>query len=101
MRNISKRIIQIIIIQVYAICRQRKFWRKRSRYSENVKYEFLASEISLKKRHTYELNVDKINTVDDCKKILKFLCDLTMGQLPSLPEGIEYGGFSEVSNYFD
>ena len=45
----------------------------------------------------YELNLDKINSVDDCKKILKFLCGLV---IKSLPEGVEYGGFSEVSDYF-
>lgn len=46
----------------------------------------------------YELNLDKINSVDDCKKILKFLCGLV---IKSLPEGVEYGGFSEVSDYFN
>lgn len=45
----------------------------------------------------YELNLDKINSVDDCKKILKFLCKLA---IKPLPEGVEYGGFSEVSEYF-
>ena len=52
---------------------------------------------NLKTYHLYELNLDKINTVDDCKKILKFLCDLS---IKPLPDGIEYGGYSEVSNYF-
>lgn len=65
------------------------------------KYKVLASGDLLGNHHTYELNVDKINTVDDCKKVIKFLCDLTMSQLPPLPEGMEYRGFSEVSNYFD
>ena len=46
----------------------------------------------------YELNLDRINSVDDCKKILKFLCELTIKPLPS---DIEYGGFSEVSKYFN
>ena len=45
----------------------------------------------------YELNLDKVNTMDDCKKILKFLCQLI---IKPLPEGVEYGGFSEVSDYF-
>ena len=51
---------------------------------------------NLRTYHLYELNLDKINTVDDCKKILKFLCDLS---IKPLPDGVEYGGFSEVSNY--
>ena len=46
----------------------------------------------------YELNLDKINSIDDCKKILKFLCELTIKPLPS---DIEYGGFGEVSEYFN
>ena len=45
----------------------------------------------------YKLNLDKVNTVDDCKKILKFLCGLA---IKPLPKGVEYGGFSEVSDYF-
>ena len=45
----------------------------------------------------YELNLDKIKSVDDCKKILKFLCGLAIKPLPS---DLEYGGFSEVSDYF-
>lgn len=46
----------------------------------------------------YELNLDKINSIDDCKKILKFLCELTIKPLPS---DIEYVGFDEVSEYFN
>lgn len=46
----------------------------------------------------YELNLDRINSIDDCKKILKFLCELTIKPLSS---DIEYGGFSEVSEYFN
>lgn len=45
----------------------------------------------------YKLNLDKINSVDDCKKILKFLCGLA---IKPLPDGVEYDGFSEVSDYF-
>ena len=45
----------------------------------------------------YELNLNKVKTVDDCKKILKFLCQLT---IKPLPEGVDYGGFEEVSEYF-
>lgn len=52
---------------------------------------------NLKSHHVYELNLDKINTFDDCKKILKFLCNLA---IKPLPDGVEYGGFSEVSEYF-
>lgn len=46
----------------------------------------------------YELNLDKIENLEDCKKILKFLCELS---IKPLPQGIEYGGFSEVEKYFD
>lgn len=44
------------------------------------------------------LNLDKIENLEDCKKILKFLCELS---IKPLPQGIEYGGFSEVEKYFD
>lgn len=44
------------------------------------------------------LNLDKIENLEDCKKILKFLCKLS---IKPLPQGIEYGGFSEVEKYFD
>lgn len=46
----------------------------------------------------HELNIDKIKDIDDCKKILKFLCNLS---IKPLPNGIEYCGFSEVEQYFD
>lgn len=48
-------------------------------------------------RH-YELNLDKINSIDDCKKILKFLCDLV---IKPTPEGVSYNGFEEVEQYFE
>jgi len=48
------------------------------------------------KNHT--LNMDKIESLEDCKKILKFLCDLSINPLP---EGVEYGGFSAVEKYFN
>lgn len=44
------------------------------------------------------LNLNKIENLEDCKKILKFLCELS---IKPLPQGIEYGGFSEVEKYFD
>ena len=44
------------------------------------------------------LNTDKVENLEDCKKLLKFLCGIAM---KSLPSGIEYGGFSEVEKYFD
>lgn len=46
----------------------------------------------------YYLNIDKINSIDDCKKILKFLCDLT---IKPTPEGIYYNGFEDVEEYFE
>lgn len=45
----------------------------------------------------YTLNLDKVNSIDDCKKILNFLCKLTIKPLPC---DVEYGGFSEVEEYF-
>jgi len=45
----------------------------------------------------YELNLDKVNSIDDCKKVLKFLSDLT---IKPLLDGIEYNGFSEVKEYY-
>lgn len=45
----------------------------------------------------YNLNLDKINTIDDCKKILKFLCQTTIKPLRS---DLEYTNFSEVRDYF-
>lgn len=45
----------------------------------------------------YDLNLDSVNSVDDCKKILKFLCGLA---IKPLPDGVEYGGFNEVREYF-
>lgn len=44
------------------------------------------------------LNTDKIKDLEDCKKLLKFLCNLSV---KPLPRGVEYNGFSEVKEYFD
>lgn len=54
--------------------------------------------ITGQKMQTYELNLDKVNSVDDCKKILKFLCQLA---IEPRPEGVEYNGFEEVKEYFE
>ena len=45
----------------------------------------------------YELDLEKINSINDCKKILKFLCNLT---LQPTPNGVVYTGFEEVEQYF-
>ena len=50
------------------------------------------------KYRSYELNLDKVNSIDDCKKILKFLCEKI---LEPTPEGIEYNGFDTVREYFN
>lgn len=47
--------------------------------------------------HQPILNMDKVETLEDCKKILSFLCDRV---LYPIPEGVEYKGFSEVKQYF-
>lgn len=46
---------------------------------------------------TYELDLDKINSIEDCKKILKFLCESTL--VPN-KIGLEYNGFKNVEEYF-
>lgn len=46
----------------------------------------------------YELNLDKVNSLEDCKKILKFLCDLS---IKPLPEGVSYNGFDDLEKYFE
>lgn len=66
---------------------------------ENLK-EYIDARIEeayLKTCRHYELNLEKINSVDDCKKILKFLCSLT---LKPTPERVSYNGFEEVEQYF-
>lgn len=53
------------------------------------------------KEETYKqhiLNTDKIESLEDCKEILKFLCGL---YIKPLPLGVEYNGFLEVEKYFD
>lgn len=67
---------------------------------ENLK-EYVDAKIEeayLKTYRHYELNLEKINSVDDCKKILKFLCDLT---IKPTPEDVSYNGFEEVEQYFE
>lgn len=43
------------------------------------------------------LNTDEIKNLDDCKKILSFLC---VNALKPIPEGLTYIGFNEVKDYF-
>lgn len=57
----------------------------------------LNKEAYLKTCRFYELDLEKINSIDDCKKILKFLCDLT---LEPTPKDVSYNGFEEVEQYF-
>lgn len=45
----------------------------------------------------YELDLEKINSIEDCKKILKFLCPII---LKPMPKDISYNGFEEVEQYF-
>ena len=45
----------------------------------------------------YELDLEKINSIEDCKKVLKFLCRAV---LKPLPKDITYNGFEEVEQYF-
>lgn len=66
-------------------------------HSQKVENNISKITDSLETYRVHQLNLDKINTVDDCKKILKFLCDRF---IKPLPDGVEYGGFSEVKDYF-
>lgn len=47
--------------------------------------------------HNYQLDIDKINSLEDCKKILQFLSDIC---LRSVPQGFEYNGFDNVKQYY-
>jgi hypothetical protein len=46
----------------------------------------------------YKLNLDKVNSLEDCKKILKFLSDLSIKPIHS---SLEYNGFNEVKEYYE
>ena len=46
----------------------------------------------------YELNLNKVKSLDDCKKILHFLCRHI---LKPIRGDLTYGGFSEVEEYFE
>lgn len=66
---------------------------------ENLK-EYIDARIEeayLETCRLYELDLEKINSIDDCKKILKFLCGLT---LKPIPKDVSYNGFDEVEQYF-
>lgn len=48
---------------------------------ESINREYVdkkLKEVYLKTCRFYELDLEKINSIDDCKKILKFLCSLTL-----------------------
>ena len=66
---------------------------------ENLK-EYIDAQIEkayFKTYRSYELDLENIKTIEDCKKILKFLCNLT---LKPTPIDISYNGFKEVEQYF-
>ena len=46
---------------------------------------------------TYELDFNKINSIEDCKKILNFLCKHTLKPHPIC---WAYDGFGDVEEYF-
>lgn len=52
---------------------------------------------SLETYRCFDLNLDKINSIDDCKKLLNFLCKQVLGPIRS---DLVYNGFSEVEDYF-
>lgn len=66
--------------------------------SEAVKSLKLVNGLEEQVYIRHELNTSKIDNLDDCKKILKFLCDLS---IKPQPKDIEYAGFSKVAQYFD
>lgn len=45
----------------------------------------------------HKLNLDSVETLEDCKAVLNFLCELT---IKPQPINVEYNGFSKVSKYF-
>lgn len=66
---------------------------------ENIK-EYIDEQINetcLETYKYYELDLEKVKSLEDCKKILKFLCNLT---LKPLPKSLSYNGFEEVEQYF-
>ena len=64
-----------------------------SKNSQNYNEGIIATEVY---KH-YELNLNKVKSLDDCKKILHFLCRHT---LKPIRGDLTYGGFSEVEEYF-
>lgn len=66
-------------------------------HSKDIEEENIKGLSNTRTYYTPKLNLDKVETVDDCKKILKFLCDF----LKPIEEGITYKGFDEVKEYFD
>lgn len=45
----------------------------------------------------HELNLDAIKDLEDCKRILKFICGIVVRPAP---KGTEYHGFDLVKEYF-
>lgn len=45
----------------------------------------------------HELNPDAIKDLEDCKRILKFICGIVVRPAP---KGTEYHGFDLVKEYF-
>ncbi len=66
--------------------------------SESIKTIAINKPAEITTYKNYQLNLDKINSVDDCKKLIKFLCNLTIKPLPS---DCEYNDFDDVREYFD
>lgn len=67
--------------------------------SKSADREYIETKIYETLRYRgYELNLDKINSIDDCKKVLKFLCNLS---IKPTPEGISYNSFEDVKEYFE
>lgn len=54
-------------------------------------------EVILESYRNYKLDLEKINSIEDCKKILEFLCKVI---LTPLPKDVSYSGFEEVEQYF-
>lgn len=66
--------------------------------SESMKTIAINKPAEITAYKKYQLNLDKINSVNDCKKLIKFLCNLTIKPLPS---DCEYNDFDDVREYFD
>ena len=51
----------------------------------------------MKEYNVYALDLDKVETLEDCKKILQYLCSIV---IKPTEKGMTYAGFETVKDYF-